>query len=636
MKIRALDISKAILPLTLLVAAGCGGLAEREAGLFEEGKAASAAQSWKVAEENLSAVITVAPDFTPAIFLRGRAYFELGHYNESLKDYEKAQASGDLTPAESFTAIFFRGRSFLELGRIICPDVEFRSTQGKPEDRKRARDYFLKANLAFNEATNALPDDYDTNLWKGLATLRLENFRKALDIFALCEKSAPDRWEHKFYTALAWEGLYKINAQSLENYFAILEPGPRKELAPVYEHLAAISGETSAEVTRRIFERIEQFAAQVADPSPRLQRFLAETRARRNAERRAVKLREVTEQVGRLGEKGSFVEAVAAIEAFVKEEGEQPEATKLLKETQESWSLLLEAKTEELSGSGDRSNLEKAAKNLELARNLTSKVDRLVSIQQKLSVIQLALSRHETSRKIQKAYDLFKASKHQEVLEQLAATSVDGLNERDRDLHHYLRGAASYALGQWTAAANAFSLLTQRNFENLDVLHGLSLIRSGREADGLARLVNLPAEARNDEVNRVLGLRFSEAGEPRKAVTYLAAIKTPTPTDLEAHLKARRELGMEYYRRSDFTHAIEELQAARQIVEAQLHQREIDVYLYLGNSYFRLEDYDRAKKAFQDLAGRIAWERLREVHGGGALVPGEALPGERHDGLGRG
>ncbi len=603
MKIRSFRMTRVALPWTLLFTVGCAGLGDREAGLFEQGQAAAAAQEWNTAHKHLSAVIAAAPDFTPALFLRGRSNFELGNYNDALKDYDKAQASGHLTPEEAYTATLFRGRSHLELGRLIVPDVEFRSSEGKPEARRNARDYFLKANLAFNEAAATQPGDYDVNLWKGLATLRLENYRKALDVLTLCEKASSSRWEHRFYTALAWEGLYKVNAQSLDIYFSLLESGPRRELAPLYEHLAAISGETSIDVTRKIFERIEQFATTVPDPSARLKQFLAETRAQREIDRRTARLKELADQTARLSEKGNFAEAVSAVENFVKEEGEHPQATKLLRETQESWSLLLEAKTEELAGSGDRGNLEKAAKNLDMARTLTSKVDRLVTIQQKLSVIQLALSRHETSRKIQKAYDLYKAAKHQEVLEQLSATAVDGLTERDRDLHHYLRGAASYALGQWTAAANAFSFITQRNFENLDVLHGLALIRGGRETDGLARLVNLPAEARTDEVNRVLGQRFFESRELRKAVTYLSAIKSPNPTDLESHLKARRELGMDAYRRSDFHQAVAELQAARQIIEAHLHQREIDVYLYLGNAYFRLEDYDRARKAYQDLAG---------------------------------
>jgi tetratricopeptide (TPR) repeat protein len=329
--------------------------------------------------------------------------------------------------------------------------------------------------------------------------------------------------------------------------------------------------------------------------------FLKEKRSRRESQKRQERLAEIATRVAVLTAKGSHREAVALVSGFIKESGEDPEAVRLLRETQESWSTLLEARSEERVSSGDRDKLEEAVKSLEQARTLTSKVERLVVLQQKLSSIQLALSRQDTSRKIQRTYDLLKSGKHQEVLDQLASTNLDGLSDRDRDLFHYLRGAASFALGQWTAAAKSFSFLVQRNFENLDVLHGLALVRSGQETAGMAILVNIPPEGRTDEVNRVLGFNFAERGEYSKAVVHLAALKNPTPADLEMLLKTRRELGADAYRHNEYARAAEEFQAARQIIEVQLHRRAADVYLYLGNSYYRLDDFERAKKAYQDL-----------------------------------
>jgi len=313
-------------------------------------------------------------------------------------------------------------------------------------------------------------------------------------------------------------------------------------------------------------------------------------------------LRTTVDEVHQLVEKEHFREAVDAIESYLKEEGENQEISHLLKETEESWSLLLEARTEALISSGEKEQLESALSNYTLARKLTSKVDRLVVLQQKINAVQLALTRQETSRKIQQTYDLLKLNKHQEVLDQLSSTSPDGLSEHDRDLYYYLRGVASYRLGQWTSAAKAFSALGQRNFEGIETLHGIALVRSGQEVAGISKLTNIPAESRTDEVNRILGQHLTERGEYQKASGYLAAIKNPTPLDLEAHLKARRELGMEYYKRGDYPHAIEELQVARQILQVQLHQKGIDVYLYLGNAYFRLEDLEKAKKTYQDLS----------------------------------
>jgi tetratricopeptide (TPR) repeat protein len=597
------DRWKLVLGATLaLFAGGCGGLSDREADLFEKGRTAVASRDWASAGQYLDQVIEVEPKYIPAYFLRGQVHFELGKYEESIKDLTFAEASGRLEDAEKLTAVLYRGRSFLEMGRALSPDSEMRSDAGKPDDRRKARDFFLKGNLTLIEAQSLQPTSYDSNLWRGYALCRLENYRKALDILALCEKAEPARWEHRFFAALAAEGIYKINSQSLDAYFAILASGARPELAPVYEHLAAICAETAPEMARRILSIVEDYVKAVPAHSPRIDTFLAEARARRDAERKQARLKKVTNEVQGLADKGNFKEAIALIESFLKEEGESAEATRLQKDTQESWSLLLEAKTEGLVGSGEKDKLDIALKNLELARSLTNKVDRLVVIQQKLNAVQLSLSRQDTSRKIQLTYELLKSGKHQEVLDQLAATSTDGLSERDRDLYHYLRGSASYALGQWTAAVKSFSAIGQRNFDSLDVLHGLALVRSGQESAGVALLVNIPVEGRGDEVNRVLGQHFADTGEFRKAVSYLSSVKTPTPSDLEAHLKTRRELGMECYKRGDYSHAVEELQAARQILEAQLHRRVVDVYLLLGNAYFRMEDYDKAKKSYQDLS----------------------------------
>ncbi len=594
---------KAILgSFTLLLAAGCGGLGEREADLFEKGRRAMEARDWEGAAGLLSAVIEAEPGFAPAYLLRGRANFETGKYTNCLDDLGTAVASGDITEEERFTAILYRGRSLLEQGRAIVPDTELRSLTGKSEERRNARDFFLKANLLLLDASALKPQSYEANLWRGYALFRLENYRKALEVLPLCEKASPGRWEYRFFTALVWEGVYKINSQSLESYFSIVGDGPRQELAPVYEHLTLISPETAPDVARRIFGVVEQFASAVPSHAPFIDTFLAEVRARNDAERRQAKLRRVSEQVEDLAEKGSFRDAISMIEGYVKDEGEHPEATRILKATQENWSLLLEARTEGLVGSGEKEKLETALKNLELARTLTSKVDRLVVLQQKLNTVQLALTRHETSNKIQRTYDLLKGGRHQAVLDALVAMSIEGLSERDRDLYHFLRGSASHALGQWTAAVKAFSAIGQRNFDNLDVLHGLALVRSGQESAGVALLVNIPAEGRSDEVNRILGQFFADRNEFRKAAGYLASIKMPTPADLEAHLKTRRELGMDHYKRADYAHAVEEFQAARQILEAQLHKPAVDIYLYLGNSYFRMEDPERAKKAYQDLS----------------------------------
>jgi len=590
-----------ILAVTVLLAAGCSGLGQKEQDLLERGEAALESGDLEEAELLFGNVVQAAPRYGRAWFLRGRARFESGRFPLALEDFDAAELRGNLKDDERMQCVLYRGRCWIEAGKEVFPDASFRSTSTASDERKKARDCFLKANRILSEVVPLPPYSYEFSLWRGHAMLRLENYRKALEFFESCAKLSPARWEHRFLAALAQEGIYNFNSQSLETYFAILGARPRPEHAPVVEHLIALSPEVSDAVVSRIFGAVEAYAAAVPAPSETVVQFLKEKRSRRESQKRQERLAEIATRVGVLTAKGSHREAVALVSGFIKESGEDPEAVRLLRETQESWSTLLEARSEERVSSGDRDKLEEAIKSLEQARTLTSKVERLVVLQQKLSSIQLALSRQDTSRKIQRTYDLLKSGKHQEVLDQLASTNLDGLSDRDRDLFHYLRGAASFSLGQWTAAAKSFSFLVQRNFENLDVLHGLALVRSGQETAGMAILVNIPPEGRTDEVNRVLGFNFAERGEYSKAVVHLAALKNPTPADLEMLLKTRRELGADAYRHNEYARAAEEFQAARQIIEVQLHRRAADVYLYLGNSYYRLDDFERAKKAYQDL-----------------------------------
>ncbi|MBI4604890.1 MAG: tetratricopeptide repeat protein [Planctomycetes bacterium] len=580
---------------------GCGGLGEREADLFEKGRAAAAAKDWQGAIDRLNGVLEAEPDFAPALFLRGQALFALGRHGESLADLSKAEASGLLEGDERFTVVLLRGRCLLEQGRRIMPETELRSGGGGLEERRRARDLFLKANLAFLDAAALRPGDYEADLWRGCALLRLENFRKALDVLSTCESSQPGRWEHRFFAALALEGLYKVNTESIESLLSIVEQGPLPETEPVYEYLTVLSPEVAADASLRIFRAVERFAGALPGRSPRIAAFLQAERQRREAERRQAGLQAVSERVEELVEKERFREALEAIDGFLKQEGESQDITRLLRDTQERWSLLLEARAEGLLGSADRDLLETALKSLETARTLTIKVDRLVVLQQKINALELALARMAASRKIQECREHLVAGRHQVVLEELASLSPEGLGERDRDLYHYLRGVSSYHLGQWASAAKAFASVARKDFEGMDVLQGLALVRSGQEAAGIPMLAGIPLESREDDVNRLLGRHFAERGEHAKAVAYLADIKSPLPADLESQIEARRQLGLESYRRGDFQRAAEELQAARQILAVHLRRKCTDVCLHLGNAYFRLEDYPRAKEAYAQI-----------------------------------
>src|SRR5688572_5871926 len=603
--------TRAALVVAALLAAGCGGLDEREAESHARSLAALERGDWSIAADLARTVIEGEPDYGPAHLVLGRALFELGKEGEALDAIGRAEEKGGLDPEQRFTAILYRGRCHLELGRKKAPDSEPESEAGQGPERKEARDLFVKANNVLTEASSLRPHDYDANLWRGYAVLRLENYRKAIEILKECAAGKPERWEHRFFMALAWEGLYKVNTQSIDTYLAITAQGPRAEHAPLYDHLTQIILLAGDDARRKMHTAIQAYAKAVPQRSARIEAYLSEAALREASEKRQARLRSTSERVQTLIEKSQFRDVVATIEAFLREEATQPNPSRAVKDAGEGWSLLLEARVESLLGSGEKDKLEMALQCFELARRLTSKVERLVVLQQKINVVELGLARDESSRRIQRTHDLLKAGKHAEVLASLSGMSVEGLTTRDRDLYHYLRGVASYHLGQWAAAARSFAAMTERHFDGIEAFHGISLVRSGQETAGVAMLAGIPADTRGDEVNRLLGIQLFEKDTGR-AVSYLAAIKNPAPTDLELHLKARRRLGKDAYDKGDYPRAVEEFQAARQILEVQLHKRVFDVYLTLGNAYFRMEDFERAKKTYQDIAEADLTQAERE------------------------
>jgi len=601
----------AVLIAAALSTAGCGGLDEREEESHAQSLAALERGDWSIAGDLARTVLEGEPDYGPAHLVLGRALFELGKEGDALEAIGRAEEKGGLDPEQRFTAILYRGRCHLELGRKKDPDPEPESEAAPRPELKEARDLFIKANSVLTEASSLHPGNYDANLWRGYAVLRLENYRKAIEILKECASSKPEKWEHRFFMALAWEGLYKVNTQSMEAYLAITAQGPRAEHAPLYDHLTRIIQLAGDDTRRRMHTAIQAYAKAVPGHSARIESYLAEAALCEAAERRQAKLRSTSEKVQTLIEKSQFREAVAAVESFLRDDATQPNPSRMVKDAGEGWSLLLEARVESLLGSGEKEKLETALQCFELARKLTSKVDRLVVLQQKINVVELGLARDESSRKIQRTHDLLKAGKHAEVLASLSGLSVEGLTTRDRDLYHYLRGVASYHLGQLAPAARSFAAMAERHFDGIDAFQGISLVRSGQETAGVAMLAGIPSETRGDEVNRLLGIHLFEKDAAR-AVAYLAAVKNPAPADLELHLKARRKLGQDAYDKGDYPRAVEEFQAARQILEVQLHKRVFDVYLTLGNAYFRMEDFERAKKTYQDLAEADLTQAERE------------------------
>jgi tetratricopeptide (TPR) repeat protein len=200
----------------------CSVLDRREQDLFEKSRTALAAGDRHTALAGASNLLEAHPGYLPARLLRGEALFALGRHEEALKDLERTAHAGDeLDDDDLFAVHYYSGRALLELGRGLVPDAQLRRLDVDPESLRKARDRFVAANRELVNALKVKPDDYDAVLWRGYSFLRLENHRKATDVLKRCAELDPARWEHRFLGALALEGLYRTNTQSLTAYLEI-------------------------------------------------------------------------------------------------------------------------------------------------------------------------------------------------------------------------------------------------------------------------------------------------------------------------------------------------------------------------------------------------------------------------------
>lgn len=583
-----------------IVLPGCGGLPPRQQELFDHSKEAAAAGHWEEVRKLTDELLAAEPDCVPARLLRGRASFELRECEEALVHLDAA-AGMDLGPDERFSVLWYQGRCWIEIGCSELPLSEVRSSTQSAESRRAAQDAFVRANALLSDAVDLRPESYDACVWRAYAVLRLDNFRKALELLEECEEIAPQRWEHRFFSGLAIEGLYGLQDRSLARYFHIIEGGPRPELSPVYAHLATICSHVHATTAERIFKAVKQFAAEVPSHPPAIDEFLERFQLELADEERRALFEETRKLVEASIKTGQYQKAVTLLEQFVEAHGEYAPARNLLVTTREKWSELIEARTEDLIRSSRQEDLAVALKNYEFARNLTTKVERLVVLQQKINAVEVAITRQESSRKIRDTYDLLKKEQYRQVLNALAGTSTQGLSQHDQDLYHYLTGAASYRLGYWSAAVKALGAMKQRSLEGVEAMYGLALVRSGREEAGFDILANIPAGSRDDEVNRTLGHHYAERSDSSRAIEHLSLLDAPSRRDLEVLLEARRQVGIELYTQGNYSRAISQLEAALQIAEGRLHVAAPDIYFHLGSAHYRLNDFEKARKLYLDL-----------------------------------
>ena len=602
----------------LLLLAGCAALAPTEQEALDRGNAALETKEWARAEQAFSEVINLRTDFTPSYVLRARARFEQQQYDLALDDLTTALESGELDEDFKYEALVFTGRCLIAKGGLERKSIGDGHSGREIEARRKVRTTFVRANRFFAEANTLQPTRYEGILWRAYCYFRLENYRKSLQLLRHCEKISPARWEHRFFKALAIEGIYSVNAESLNTYLEIANRGMSVELTPVVDHLISIYPQVAQEAQTKIFKHVEDFAAEIPNHSKQVASFLVTTRLAIAEQKREAKLKRAVRDAKQLVEKGQFKRAVSLLERLMKKEGPSLKATRVLQAVKDNWSVTLEADALRLSNSKKREDLEKALADYESAQKLTTKVTRLGTLQQKIDAARLVLTRRDVSRKLKYSFELLRKNKFDRVLANLRSIQTDALGTDNRELYNYLRGVANYQLSNWRAAAQSFEKINQRGFQNLDKYHGLALVKSGESDKGATILASIPKESRSDDVNRIIGEHFAKTGRLPKATRYLHSIEQPTTRDYERMVKAHHSLGKKNYRQENFASAIEHFTNARDLLDQKLQRKAVGVYLYLGHSYYHSEDFDRAKKTYDDLSNtrltNVERERSRDLY----------------------
>lgn len=125
-------------------------------------------------------------------------------------------------------------------------------------------------------------------------------------------------------------------------------------------------------------------------------------------------------------------------------------------------------------------------------------------------------------------------------------------------------------------------------------------------AEGEALLQNYPQSENNTEVHRILGNSYYHLGEPDKAISNLSKYVSDTDEPLRGDLYI---LGVCYYNKANYSSAVDCF--GQTVREADALTQ--NAYLYLGQSYLKLNDTNNARMAFEAATTSSFDKQVKEV-----------------------
>lgn len=594
-----------LLPLAASIAmtlTACGGLSQRDRDLLHSGQTAAEEHRWSRAMAVFTDLLESRPDFTLARYYRGEAAHRLGRHQEAIVDLEFAAEDRNILPSQRARAFYLAALSQVSLGRAALSDEAFRSGEGTLQERREARTRFLAASVSLQSAERLPSEAEDVTAWRAYTLYRLENYRKALDLGQQDRDPRSAHWRMRLVRALALEGLHGPNEKSLELVLELAMEKPTAERLDVYRYLVDVHDEAPRATQSRIPPLVAEFRRSTGSQAPEITAFLARIDELREAERRAILVRETVARARELSEAERFREAIDLLRGHAEAEGADPALSAAVDRTVEGWAKLLALRSSTLlERGGDRRQIEQVIEEYQHARQATDRLELKITFQQQISDLQLAHAQLTSSRRLREIAALQQKSKHSEAVSALRALDLRDLDEADRDLYHYLLAASLFELKDWRQVVSATESLGKRNFDDVDYLEGMARVRLGQVSRGIAILDRLPPGGGDDDTRRLLGRHHLEEGDEARAILYLDRLEKPTTEDLDMAVRCRTRLGVDAFERSEYPAAIEHLEIARRILDEKLRRPGSTVYTYLGNCYFRVENFPRARKIYSDL-----------------------------------
>ena len=386
---------------------------------------------------------------------------------------------------------------------------------------------------------------------------------------------------------------------------------------PVYDHLATVYPQLDLDQRSRTLKALQRLRDGTQGAPERLLQFLDVASVQLERELLQRRLAEAIDRAADLTSRREFVAAASTLTELDEEVHGDERFVRALTDVRERWSVDLEGRAATLADADDSDAVRRALQNLRKALQLTTRVERIGVLQQKISAIETALGRQESSVALKACYTELRAGHYDTVLERLAQIDAAHLPPGDVDLFHYIAGSAHFRSGQWSAAAASLAQVERQRYADHNYLLGLALVRSGQHATGCKYLLEVPDSSVDDPVRRALSMHAAKTGNADEAVRLLGAVKDPTTDDFSRHAALREQMGRKAFDAGDYAQAIESLRIARDLLVGSLGRSAIAAEILLAHSYYHLDDLDAAKTIYDELTRRnlprAELERIRDL-----------------------